>query len=137
MSKLSDMRDDHYRGVSTNDLDLAASVFSDDVVTGTPQGEMKSLEEFRAFGQAFIDACPDAVLSVDHTYDTGNTIITEGKFTGTHTGDLVGPGQTIPATGRPFSFPFVDVMTATNGKVTEHRIYWDMLGWMQQLGLAG
>jgi steroid delta-isomerase-like uncharacterized protein len=137
MSKLSDMRDVHYRGVSTNDIDLAASVFSDDVVTGTPQGEMKSLDEFRAFGEAFTAACPDAVLSVDRSFESGNTIVTEGTFAGTHTGDLVGPGQTLPATGRPFSFAFVDVMTATNGKFTEHRIYWDMLGWLQQLGLAG
>lgn len=50
---------------------------------------------------------------------------------------LVGPGQTIPATGRSFSFPFVDFMQAADGKITNHRIYWDMLGFMAQLGVVG
>jgi hypothetical protein len=30
-----------------------------------------------------------------------------------------------------------DVATVENGMVTSHRFYFDMLGWLEQLGLAG
>jgi steroid delta-isomerase-like uncharacterized protein len=134
MSKLSELRDAHYRGISNNDLDLAASVFSDDVVTTTPQGVMHGLVAFRQFGEAFQAAAPDASIHADRTFEQGDTIITEGTYSGTHTGALVGPGQPIPPSGRTFSFPFVDIMQANDGKFTNHRIYWDMLGFLTQLG---
>jgi steroid delta-isomerase-like uncharacterized protein len=137
MTKLSDLRDTHYRGISDNDLDLAASVFSEAVVTSTPQGVLEGLAAFREFGEAFMKASPDATIRAERTFEAGDTIITEGNYTGTHTGDLVGPGQTIPASGRSFSFPFVDVMEFSDGKCTNHRIYWDMLGFMAQLGVMG
>jgi steroid delta-isomerase-like uncharacterized protein len=137
MTKLSDLRDIHYRGISSNDLDLAASVFTDDVVTTTPQGVLHGLAAFRGFGEAFQNAAPDATIRAERTFEASDTIITEGVYSGTHTGDLVGPDQTIPATGRSFSFPFVDFMYAVDGKITDHRIYWDMLGFMAQLGVIG
>jgi steroid delta-isomerase-like uncharacterized protein len=137
MTKMGELRDTHYRGICNNDLDLAASVFSDDVVTSTPQGVMEGVAAFRQFGEAFLKAAPDATISADRTFEVGDTIITEGTYSGTHTGDLVGPGQTIPATGRSFSFPFVDIFQVVDGKCTSHRIYWDMLGFMGQLGAIG
>jgi len=136
MSTLTDLRDSHYKGVTTNDLDLAASAFTDDVVTVTPQGTMQGMAAFRAFGQAFVDAAPDATLVAERTFEVGNAIITEGTFSGTQTGDLAGPGgQTIPASGRRFSFPFVDIMELGPGdKFASHRIYWDLMGMLAQLG---
>lgn len=135
MSELAQIRDTHYRGLSSNDVELALTVFADDVVTTTPQGVMQGLAAFRQFGEAFAAAVPDAALRPDRTFESGDTIITEGTYSGTHTGDLVGPAGTIPATGRAFSFPFVDLMQVTNGKVVSHRIYWDMMGFMAQLGV--
>src|SRR5206468_40750 len=85
MSELQQLRDLHYKGVSNNDLDLASSVFHDDVVTTTPQGVMQGKAAFRAFGEAFVTAAPDADLRVDRTFEIGNTIITEGKYVGTQT----------------------------------------------------
>jgi len=57
-------------------------------------------------------------------------------YSGTHTGPLVGPGGTIPATGRAFSFPFCDVLRAREGKFVSHHIYWDNVTFLAQLGLA-
>jgi hypothetical protein len=31
-------------------------------------------------------------------------------YSGTHTGDLAGPGGTIPVSGRTFSLPYVDIL---------------------------
>jgi steroid delta-isomerase-like uncharacterized protein len=135
MSELEQIRDTHYKGISSNDLDLAVSVFAEDVVTTTPQGRMEGVDAFRRFGETFAAAAPDANIRAVRTFEAGDTIITEASYAGTHTGDLVGTAGTIPATGHAFSFPFVDVMQVTDGKVAAHRIYWDMMGFMAQLGV--
>ena len=136
MSKLEQLRDTHYEGINKHDLDLAASMIADDVVTVTPQGETKGLAAFREFGDAFLSASPDAAIRADATYEVGDTIITEGVYSGTHTGDLATPDGPIPPTGRKFSFAFVDIMQVADDKVVNHRIYWDNLGFMAQLGLV-
>jgi len=135
MSELEQIRDTHYKGISGNDLDLATSVFAENVETTTPQGVLQGLVAFRQFGETFAAAVPDATIRAQRTFESGDTIITEGSYSGTHTGDLVSPAGTMPATGRPFSFPFVDLMQVTDGKVTSHRIYWDMMGFLAQLGV--
>ena len=135
MSELEQIRDTHYKGISGNDLDLACSVFAEDVETTTPQGVMQGLAEFRQFGEAFAAAVPDATIRALRTFESGDTIISEGSYSGTHTGDLVGATGTMPATGSTFSFPFVDLMQVADGEVVSHRIYWDMMGFMAQLGV--
>ena len=40
----------------------------------------------------------------------------------------------IPASGRSFSLPFVDLFQARDGKIVAHRIYWDNATLMAQLG---
>ena len=37
--------------------------------------------------------------------------------------------------GRAFSFPYVDIVTARDGKVVSHRVYWDNVTFLAQLGL--
>ena len=44
-------------------------------------------------------------------------------------------GSHIPATGRPFSFPYVDILRARGDEFVEHRLYWDNVTFMTQLGL--
>lgn len=134
MSELTDIRDTHYRGITTHDLDVAESVFADDVVTMTPTGVLHGKAEFRAFGDAFDAAAPDATIRADRTFEAGDTIITEGTYEGTHTGDLVGPEMTVPASGNRFAFSFVDFMRVADGACVDHRIYWDNLGFMAQIG---
>jgi steroid delta-isomerase-like uncharacterized protein len=136
MGKLTELRDIHYQGITNKDVDLAASMIADDVVTTNPTGTTKGIEAFREFGRAFFAAAPDAKIVADRTFEIGNVVITEGHYTGTQTGDLVGE-QTIPASGRSFSFPFVDIMTFAGDKVVDHRIYWDNLGFVAQLGVLG
>jgi steroid delta-isomerase-like uncharacterized protein len=137
MSKQTAVRDTHYKGINAKDTDLVASTVADDVVTLTPQGEMRGIEAFRQFGEAFFKASPDATITIDRTFEDGNTLITEGTYTGTHSGDLVSPEQTLPASGNSFSFRYVDMMTFKGDKIVDHRIYWDNLAFMMQLGALG
>lgn len=134
MGTLLDMIHTHFRGLQTGDLDLSASVHADDVVTETPSGVMDGLEAFRAFGQAFVTAVPDMTFTIRESWEVGDTIIVEGVYSGTQTGPMITPDGELPPSGKSFSFPFVDIYTARDGKFVSHRGYWDNLTFLTQLG---
>jgi len=73
-------------------------------------------------------------LQALRSFEDGDTIIVEGVYSGTQSGDLAGPGGTIPASGRTFSLPYVDFIQARGGKIISHRMYWDNATFMAQLG---
>jgi len=135
MSALLDLVLTHHRGLETGDLDLSETVFAEDVVTQMPFGTLHNRDEFRALGQAFVTAVPDMKLEITNTCEQGDTIVVEGIYSGTQIGPLQTPAGEIPASGRSFSFPYVDVFVARDGKFAEHRGYWDNATFMSQLGL--
>ena len=135
MSQLQQMLDIHYAGVNSGDLDAALSVFHPDCEIVTPNGAMTGTQAQRALGEAFRVAAPDNQLKAVQVHESGDTIVVEGIYSGTHTGPLVGPQGTIPATGRAFSFPYCDVFEARDGRFVAHRIYWDNATFLSQLGV--
>jgi predicted ester cyclase len=121
---------------NAQDWDGQRAIFSSDIVTITPGGTFKGWEAFEQFGKGFWVAAPDAHLKVDRVVcETDSVIVVEGTFTGTHTGPLVGPQGTIPATGRKFELPYCDIMWVRGGKVYEHHVWWDQMAFMGALGL--
>jgi steroid delta-isomerase-like uncharacterized protein len=135
MSQLENLLNTHYAALNAGDLDTAVSVFDADCETVTPDGPLKGAAAFRAMGEAFRTAAPDNRIEAVRTFETGDTIIVEGVYSGTHTGPLASPAGSIPATGRAFSFPFCDVLRAQDGKFVSHHIYWDNVTFLAQLGL--
>ena len=85
--------------------------------------------------QAWKGAMPDVTGSVTNDFATGNTVILEVTWTGTHTGPLPGPKGSVPATGKQQTTRASWVMTFEGGKIKESRHYFDMLSFMQQLGI--
>ncbi len=51
---------------------------------------------------------------------------------GTHTGDFQG----IAPTGKQVTLEFPMIDHIVGGKIQEHRVYYDQLGLLQQLGVA-
>ena len=135
MSDLQRLVRIHYQGVNSGDLDMAGSVFAEDCENTSPYGTIQGIEAFRQMGEAFRAAAPDNRIEAHHTWEDGDTVIVEGVYTGTHTGPLAGPGGVIPATGKSFTLPYVDIFQARDGKFVSHRIYWDNVAFMTQLGL--
>ena len=61
-------------------------------------------------------AVPDATIRARRTFESGDTIITEGSYSGTHTGDLVGPSPVaVSAVGACATLPLIDIEFATYG----------------------
>lgn len=126
-----------YERFSAGDLDGASSVFHDDVVTVEPGiGRAETLAEWRAYGEAFRRACPDAHMAVHSLVESGDTVAVEATFAGTFTGPLASPQGEIPPTGVAFELAFGDFFHFRDGRVSEHHVYYDQVAFMGALGLA-
>ncbi len=85
--------------------------------------------------QEWKEAMPDVKGTVTNACATGNTVVLEVTWKGTHTGPLKGPSGEVPATGKQQITRASWIMDFDGGKMTESRHYFDMLSFMQQLGL--
>ena len=84
---------------------------------------------------AFQRAFPDGKLVLKSAIEAGNNVAVEGVYTGTHTGPLQSPRGDIPATNRALNLDMVDMFEVEGDRITRHRIYYDQVQFMSQLGL--
>jgi steroid delta-isomerase-like uncharacterized protein len=135
MGELQDLVEGFYAAFSAGDLDTAMSYAADDVVSKDPSGEKHGAAAWRAYGEMFRAAAPDAKLTLRNAIEQGDTIFVEGAFTGTFTGPMQTPQGEAPPTGNAFEVPFVDVFVFRDGKFAEQRVYYDQMGMLAQMGL--
>ena len=133
MGSLLDLVQRHYRNAESGDLDAFDALFDSDVETVIPGGTLKGIGEFKAFGEAFTNAMSDARHEIVRSFESGDTVVVEGVFSGRHTGPMVTPEGTIPPSGNAVAFPYADFLQVRDGKCLSHRIYWDNVGLMAQL----
>jgi hypothetical protein len=96
-----------YERFSRGDMDGAASIYHDDVVTVEPAlGRATSVAEWRAYGEAFRRASPDAHMVLHTVVEGGDTVAVEATFAGTFTAPLASAQGDVPPTGRAFEVPF-------------------------------
>ena len=88
------------------------------------------IEADKGWKQAF----PDARGTIRTAVASGSTVTLEITWEGTHTGDLVGPQGTIPASGRPVSLPAAQVVEVEGDKAKATRHYFDLMTLMAQIG---
>lgn len=126
-----------YERFNEGDFDGASVLFKPDLLSYEPSmGQMRGVEAWRAYGEAFKAAMPDARLELDSAVEEGERLAVAGRFTGTHTGTLSGPRGEIPASGNRIELHFADFFRLDGPLVAEHRIYYDQLELLGQLGLA-
>lgn len=136
MSTLRELLDTHYQGLESGDVDLAASPFAEDVVAVFPTGPVHGAAGMRGVIEAFVTAFPDLTVERRNIWLDGDTAIAELGFAGTHTGPLAAAGGVVPPSGKRVEFPLIDIFTARDGKVAEHRVYWDNASFLAQLGVT-
>lgn len=136
MSELRSIVDRHYEGINRHDLDMTVSMLADDVESILPGAPpLKGTESFKGYVRVFQTAAPDAHIEGHRYLESGDTIVVEGSYSGTHTGPLMTPTTEIPPTGRHFEFTFCDILQVKDGKVFSHRVYFDQVDFLTQLGL--
>lgn len=120
----------HLEQINKGDHEASFGKISPDVVWhgfGTTSG----LEGWKQAHTMFVAAFPDFQGTIDDQVAEEDKVITRFTFHGTHKGELQG----IPPTGKQVMVNGIVIDRIANGKVVEHRIEFDQLGLMQQLGV--
>ena len=87
------------------------------------------------YAMAWLNAFPDARLNVTNELVSGDWVVQEFTFEGTHEGTLSGPGGEIPATHRRLNGRGVQIFRVEGDAVVDTRLYFDQVQIMTQLGL--
>src|SRR3954462_14191283 len=108
---------------------IAADAIDHEVAPGKtdPQPCQDSLKGYLS---VFRKAFPDLKVTVQDVIAEGDKVVARCTMTGTHKGEFMG----VPATGKTFSIPFIDIIRFKDGKCVEHWGISDDAGMMQQLG---
>jgi predicted ester cyclase len=97
----------------------------------TPDVDVRSLEDFKAFLDAYTAVFPDNVQTAVHIAADGDRIGVFGTYEGTH----LGPFGPFEPTGKRAKFDFAGMFKVENQKLSEFWITWDNMTILGQLGL--
>ncbi len=132
MGEAMDVANRFYDAFGRGDWDAADALFAEDSRIVIPPGAMGKAEH-KQVGLAFSAAVPDARFAIDHILEGRDEAYVEGRFLGTHTGDLVTPEGVVPASGNKIELRFADYFRVSGGSIIDHRAYWDQADMMAQL----
>ena len=90
-------------------------------------------DEIIACLKSWKEAMPDVTGTINSALATGNSVVLEITWEGTHTGPLEVPSGTVEATGKHQTTRAGWVLEFADGKNTVSRHYFDMLSFLQQL----
>lgn len=111
----------------TSDLDY------DEVSTQRKlHGASEVIDAWKGWATAF----PNSKATFESAYVSGNIVVLELTWRGTHNGPLQTPTGNIPATGKPIEMRACQVVdVAADGKARGIRQYFDMATMLKQLGV--
>jgi len=118
------------------DIEAVASGYAVDAVLVAPEGTFRGREQVEEYWRAFRDAFSDWSLTIARKFDSEDAAMDEWTFSATHTGELDIPGVgTAAPTGRRVTIRGADVGIVAGDLVAEHRMYYDQVEFLEQLGL--
>jgi predicted ester cyclase len=81
-----------------------------------PAGPVQGIDPFLEHSRGFITALPDSRMEVTAIIESGNRVVIEGVYSGTHAGPLSTPQGEVPPTGRTLRLPLCDVIEVAAGR---------------------
>ena len=134
MGEAAELGTRYLQALSAGDVDGAVELLSDGCEFLTPMGPIPDRAMVRGYLAAFDSAFPGARYEIVRSVESGGTAAVEGVYRGSHAGTLAMPdGNSLPPTGRTVVAPFAVFFEASGGRLTSHRPYWDLAGFMAQL----
>jgi predicted ester cyclase len=107
-----------------------------DIKFSAPGGfKATSGHEATAYAKRWLKGFPNGKMTVRHEIVSAPWIVQEVTMEGTNTGPLEGPMGTIQPTHKHVVGKGVQILKIENGKITETKIYFDMVDQLTQLGL--
>lgn len=119
--------------INQRDFDALDGLVAADVkrhCAATPDVEVRSLEDFKAFLHQDLSAVPDAQQEIQQMLAEGDKVAARVIYRGTQTGPM-GP---FPPSGKPVEVPFIGILRIEDGKIAEIWVEWDNLAALRQLG---
>lgn len=121
---------------NAHDRDGMRAVTAPDVtMTAPPEVALEGEPAVTGYAMAWLDAFPDATVTVHHETAGGDTVVQEFTFQGTHGATLSGPQGDIPATNRRLNGRGAQALEVRDGMISEVRLYFDEVQLLTQLGL--
>jgi ketosteroid isomerase-like protein len=128
---------------NAQDLDIFAQRHKPDVIVHWPGKPIpthgivahteEAVEFFKTFPNQHLDNRPYKVF-----FASGDWTCSIAHFTGTMTGPMKGAdGKEIPPTGKSFDVDFCTVAHWDNGQIVEENLFYDLVTFMEQIGLSG
>jgi steroid delta-isomerase-like uncharacterized protein len=113
-------------------VDTVEEVYAPDYVGHDPAmpEDVHGVEGAREFCGMYINAFPDAEITVEDQVAEGDKVVTRWTARGTHRGELLG----VPPSGNRVEVTGVTISRIEGGKIVEEWDNYDALGMMQQIG---
>jgi steroid delta-isomerase-like uncharacterized protein len=96
---------------------------------------LEGREAATQYAMEWLNAFPDARITVHNEMVAGDWVVQEFTFTGTHTAPMQSPMGEIPATNRSLNGRGIQVVRVEGDVAVEERLYYDQVQVMTQLGL--
>jgi len=123
-----------FERIDSKQLDKLGDVEAVDIEMKVPTGPVRGTQGHQQLMKTFATAFPNYKHTVTQCVESGDTIACEGRFAGDNTGPMMTPtGQTMPATNKHVDFEWAGIAKVKDGKVSACHVYFDMMGFMQQL----
>ena len=112
---------------------LAPKFVYDEVST---QRKVQGTKDVLGVWKGWATALPDSKAKFHSALVSGNTVVVEVTWRGTHKGPLQMPTGEIPPTGKKIELRACQVFEIAGGKAQSMRQYFDMATLLQQLGVT-
>jgi ketosteroid isomerase-like protein len=138
MGEAREVMDRVTEAVVNRDNEALKACYAPDAVVETPdQGTLNGNDAVAEYMNEFSAGFSDLGWEEIQKHEVGSVAIDEGYFLGKHTNAITGPnGEAIEPTGKEIRVRECDIATVEGGVITSHRIYFDNLDFMAQLGLT-
>lgn len=133
-----DIIEKHLQDLANDNWDAYKAAFAKNVAyvemsTGVraegPDAYVKAVQRWKR-------AFPDLRATILDAVTSGNKVVLELRWDGTHKGPLEGPFGTIPPTNKAGSISASMNVRVEDGKIAEVHHYFDLLSMLSQLGIA-
>ena len=95
-------------------------------------GDDFTIDGFQKAVASQLEAFPDLKVTINDIFATGNRVVCEVTYTGTHTGRKMFKQEPL---GKAVTVPGMDIFTFENGKCVHHQHVADHLELVMQMGL--
>ncbi|WP_156942605.1 ester cyclase [Mesorhizobium sp. L48C026A00] len=119
-----------YATIDAQDWDRLAGLVSPDLAVHLASASPIGFDDWRKSLTEFFVGFPDGHHVIDDYVGDADTVVTRGRFQGTHTGTFHG----VAPSGNCVSVGVINIDRVENGIVVEHFGQLDGLGLMHQIG---